>query len=350
MNKYVILSLATLLSALPAQGQDRVVFETDFDSGAPAELSATPAVAPEFVQGYAGLGRAGYAFGGDFYRAPTGQIVTLSLANLPAHTSLSLDFLFAAIDSLDGTGTFPSGDFFRVTLDGFEIFRESFANATPSQVQSYVPAPGVELARRVDLGFSGPGSFYTDSAYDMSLEPRFRAIAHTASTAIVTFEMEGPGIQPLSDESWAFDRLRVRVDAPRVYCSTKINSLGCAPGIGDLNVASISGGQYAVTAHSVLNQKNGLLFWGYSALNAPYHGGTLCVASPTIRTPVISSGGSAAPASDCTGAFRFDFTSPYLSSAGLAAGTTVRCQWWSRDPGAVAFDSLTNALEATFGP
>lgn len=338
------------LLALPGLAQDRVVFSSSFEGGAPPELSTSPAIVPVPCQFFAGLGQPGYQFGGDFFRVPTGQEVTLTLANLPAHTSLSLDFLFAAIDSLDGTGNYPSGDFFRVTLDGVEVFRESFANALTSQVQSYVSAPGVELARHVDLGFSGPGSFYTDSAYDMSREPRFRNLPHTGSTATITFEMEGPGIQSLGDESWAFDLLRVRLDAPRSYCSAKVNSLGCTPTIGDFNVASVSGGQFAVTARNVLNQRNGLLFWGYSATNAPYHGGTLCVAAPTVRTPVTESGGTLQPANDCSGTFRFDFTGAYLASQSLVAGSSIRCQWWSRDPAAVAFDSLTNALDVTFGP
>src|SRR6185295_4182215 len=135
------------------------------------------------------------------------------LTGLSPHTALNLDFLFAAIDSLDGTGTNPpEGDFFRVTLDGHQIFRESFANATPSQIQSYNPPPGVTLARRVDLGFTGPGSYYTDSAYDMSLDPVFHHLPHVASTATFTFQIEGPGIQSLNDESWAMDNFRVSAE------------------------------------------------------------------------------------------------------------------------------------------
>ncbi len=118
-------------------------------------------------------------------------------------------FLFAAIDSLDGTGTYPQGDFFRVDVDGTPFFRESFANATASQVQSYVPPVGVELARRVNLGFGGPDGYYTDSAYDLGADPRFSGIPHTAATLTVTFVIEGPGIQDLADESWAMDELRV---------------------------------------------------------------------------------------------------------------------------------------------
>ena len=36
-------------------------------------------------------------------------------------------------------------------------------------------------------------------------------LAHTASTAVFTFVMEGPGVQELSDESWAMDQLTVSV-------------------------------------------------------------------------------------------------------------------------------------------
>jgi hypothetical protein len=204
----LLLALVAVAASSPASAQ--VVFSADFDAALPAQIS--PGVAQlAGVQGYAGLGQAGDQFGGQFLRSPTGNTVTLTLTDLPLHTALDLDFLFAAIDSLDGTGTFPEGDFFRVNLDGATIFRESFANALPMQIQSYVSAPGVELARHVDLGFSGPGSFYTDSAYDMSLEPRFHYLPHTAASATITFVIEGPGIQDLSDESWAFDNLRVTV-------------------------------------------------------------------------------------------------------------------------------------------
>ena len=92
------------------------------------------------------------------------------------------------------------------------IFNESFANATPSQIQSYVPPTGVELARRVDLGFGGPGGFFTDSAYNLSADPVFSNIAHSASTLTLQFAIQGAGIQDLSDESWAMDQLTVAVN------------------------------------------------------------------------------------------------------------------------------------------
>jgi hypothetical protein len=72
-----------------------------------------------------------------------------------------------------------------------------------------VAPPGVELARRVDLGFGGPGGFYTDSAYNLGADPRFANFAHTGSSATIEFFIYGEGIQSLADESWAMDNLRV---------------------------------------------------------------------------------------------------------------------------------------------
>lgn len=164
----------------------------------------------ENVQGYSGLGTANDHFSGLFERIGTGTQFTVWLSGLPSHDALSLDFLFAAIDSLDGTGTFPAGDFFHIQLDGQTIFRESFANALPSQIQSYVPPPGVELARRQDLGF-GQGGFYLDSAYDFGADPQFWWLPHTGSTAVFSFVMEGAGIQGFDDESWAMDNLQIGI-------------------------------------------------------------------------------------------------------------------------------------------
>jgi hypothetical protein len=63
----------------------------------------------------------------------------------------------------------------------------------------------------VDLGFGGPGGFYTDSAYDFGKDPRFDDLSHGASTAVLVFTLEGQGVQTLDDESWAIDNLRITV-------------------------------------------------------------------------------------------------------------------------------------------
>ena len=186
-----------------------VVFQTDFDGALPAAISPGTALQTG-VQGYAGLGPSGNQFGGNFLRSATGNTVTLQLNGLPSHDTISLNFLFAAIDSLDGTGTFPAGDFFKIVFDGVTLFSESFANALTSQIQSYAPPAGVELARRADLGFT-PGQFFFDSAYDLGADPRFANFAHSASSATIEFFIFGPGNQNLGDESWAMDNLSVSV-------------------------------------------------------------------------------------------------------------------------------------------
>lgn len=202
-----VLLFAGLVSGVSAQ---TTVFSTNFDGGSiPAQISPGTATLTG-VQGYAGLGPTGNQFGGSFLRSATANTVTLQLNGLPAHTSINVLFLFAAIDSLDGTGTFPAGDFFDVSLDGTTFFSHSFANALESQIQSYVPPPGVQLARRVDLGFTTGGP-YLDSAYNLAADPVFSNIPHTASSATITFLIRGEGNQSLDDESWAMDNLVVSV-------------------------------------------------------------------------------------------------------------------------------------------
>lgn len=221
------LLLSILCVATTADAQ--TVFATDFQSSMPAELApGTATITP--VQGFAGLGPVGHQFGGSFLRSETGNTVTLTLTGLPSHQTLHLDFLFAAIDSLDGTGNYPSGDYFKITLDGATVFREAFANALPNQIQTYVPPAGVQLARHQDLGFSGPGNYYTDSAYDLGSDPFFASIAHTAAVATITFVMEGPGIQSLADESWAIDELRVHLSSATLGTSAPYGT-SCGPAL-----------------------------------------------------------------------------------------------------------------------
>ena len=189
--------------AIDAPPTPQTLIETDFEGPLPPQIDAgTGTLTP--TQGFAAHG-----FGDTFLRSQTGNTITITITGLPAHSKLTIGFLFAAIDSLDGTGAFPAGDFMRITLDDVTIMRESFANALPTQIQSYVAPPGGELARHVDLGFGGPGGFFTDSAYDMSVDTRFHDLPHTAPTATLVFTLEGEGVQSLDDESWAIDNLRV---------------------------------------------------------------------------------------------------------------------------------------------
>ena len=204
---------------LPLALKSQTVFTTDFESGAPPEISGVTTTEP--VQGYAGLGPTDDKFGGNFLRiadggSPTG-VATLTLTDLPAHTSVDLSFLLAIIDTWDGSGSAPAQpDFFNMSVDGTSVFAETFTNVNQAGlVQSYQPTAGVDLTpgeqRFVDRGFVLVPTV-GDAAYDIGLEPRFKAIPHTGSTLTVQWFASGGGLEPVTNESWAIDNLRVTLN------------------------------------------------------------------------------------------------------------------------------------------
>jgi len=199
-----------------ARPQGTVVFSTDFESGLPAQFSA-PGSQIEGVQGWAGLGPAGYQFSGSFlrYSAQTLYDTQLSLSDLPPHESLDLRFLLAVIDSWDGT------ELLQVLVDGNLVFSHWFQLAL-GDTTSYVPAPGARLSAGTNLGFTSGSYFNHDRAYNMAVEPAFLEIPHTASTANIVWRISavsGPAAaqwQGGGDESWAIERVEVAVNAPAV--------------------------------------------------------------------------------------------------------------------------------------
>ncbi|MCY3003792.1 MAG: S8 family serine peptidase [Planctomycetota bacterium] len=133
---------------------------------------------------------------------------------------------------------------------------------------------------------------------------------------------------------------------PTTYCTGKTNSLGCVPAISTTGSPSLSAGNLQVQCSNVLNQKNGLLFFGFASNAAPFQGGTLCIAPPTIRTQNQSSGG-AVLGNSCTGSYSFAFTPSVMATYGIDAGETVHVQWWMRDPASPSTTGLSNAAQFT---
>jgi hypothetical protein len=147
----------------------------------------------------------------------------------------------------------------------------------------------------------------------------------------------------------------IGADAPTTYCTAKTNSLGCVPTISSSGGASLSvGDNFNVSAIHVINNKPGVLLWSASALNAPFAGGTLCVAqaSFSVRGPVLDSGGLVPPWNDCSGAYSYHFSHALMTSRGLTAGTTLYAQFISRDNGFAPPRNigLTDALRFTVVP
>ncbi len=121
---------------------------------------------------------------------------------------------------------------------------------------------------------------------------------------------------------------------PQRYCTSKVNSLGCTPAIGWSGAPSLSGAPFTLECTQVLNQRSGLLFYGFTPQLLAFQGGYLCVRAPTVRTAVTNSGGNPAPANDCSGVHTFDFGARLASGVdpALVAGELVCAQFWFRDP------------------
>jgi hypothetical protein len=196
-----------------------------------------------------------------------------------------------------------------------------------------------------------PLAFFRDIAFDetgLLWGVWYTSGLYKIDTTNATFTLWSPGM---------FSGIAFKHDCQATtYCTAKINSLGCTPQIGSTGVASATAGSgFNVNAVNIRNNKNGMLFYGVNGQTAlPFQGGTLCVKSPVGRTPSVNSGGSPAPATDCTGVFTIDmnlFAVGGLGGSPLAAltvpGTIVDCQWWGRDPGFPAPNNttLSDALE-----
>lgn len=133
------------------------------------------------------------------------------------------------------------------------------------------------------------------------------------------------------------------------YCTAKTNSAGCVPQVAAFG--GNYGGPWApslwITCDNVLNQKTGLFFFGMSGrASAPFLGGTLCVAGPTIRTMLQSSGGSTSGV-DCSGVLALDFGAWIASgiTPALVPGAQVNGQFWYRDPLASSTAGLSDGIE-----
>lgn len=136
------------------------------------------------------------------------------------------------------------------------------------------------------------------------------------------------------------------------YCEAKLNSLGCAPTIGAVGLPSVSStAPFLITASNVLNQKFGLLIYSCMSAATPFQGGTLCLASPWVRTSMQSSGGDVGT-NNCSGSHSFDFRARIQSGIdpNLRAGTTIYAQWLTRDLASPSGPlGLTAGLAITIG-
>ena len=133
------------------------------------------------------------------------------------------------------------------------------------------------------------------------------------------------------------------------FCPAKQNSGGCTPQMQWSGTPSASAGQgFVLSADEVNAGQNGILVYSASTQFTPFQGGTLCLAPPIVRTPILNSG----PGGVCGGQFQFDFNDWIVNGhdGSLSAGSTRYAQYWYRDPGSASFPTgLTSALQFLIG-
>ncbi len=195
---------------------------------------------------------------------------------------------------------------------------------------------GSETTLCVSGVLSGSGVFECAATVSGSVTSYYRAYASGGgSTAYTNPVFLRPGVGDVAS-----------------YCTAKANSLGCVPEISWNGTPSASfTSPFEINAVGVLNNKNGLLFFGFAESSTPFQGGTKCVAAPTRRTPVQNSGGNPPP-NDCSGVYAFDFQARIQSGVdpGLTVGATAYAQYWSRDPQSPSTTGLTDGVRFTIQP
>jgi YVTN family beta-propeller protein len=200
------------------------------------------------------------------------------------------------------------------------------------------PGPKVAFSQDGEVSVIDTATNGIVQTLDTGLPPSALVLDASAAVGLVT--------SPMSDQL-------VRLDIPgsfTTYCTSKVNSQGCAPPISASGVPSASSGSgFVISATQVLPGVKGLLIYSTAGPAAiPFQGGWLCLASPVRRTLGQTSTGAGL----CGGTFAMDFNS-YIALGGdptLIAGASLWAQYWSRDNASPSGTNLTDALTTTIGP
>ena len=167
-----------------------------------------------------------------------------------------------------------------------------------------------------------------------------------SSTVARYFHLRGKDYAGNLGPTWHFGPVLANANSVSTYCTGKTNSLGCVPTVSWSGTPDVSSGTFTVHCANVINNKNGLLYWGRAPAAAPFQGGFMCIASPTRRTQLQLSFGNSS-GNSCTGSFDFTFTTSYMNQENIDPGNTIYCEFWMRDPAIASTTGLSNAIQFT---
>jgi len=204
--------------------------------------------------------------------------------------------------------------------------------------------------------------FFVDSTSTV-MPPGWKVLSPAGGTpdviwnAVITNVTQVRYFYGAPESFFIFDQWRVGLDNARIsdelpatsYCIAKTNSQGCQASVSLSGTPSLtSSTPFLVAATDVVNNKNGILFYGFAPFNAPFQGGTLCVTGIVRRTPAQFSGGNTGTA-DCSGTYSYDFNARIQSGADplLLVGEQVFAQYWYRDPQNATGSGLSDAAQFT---
>ena len=198
----LMLTLGAWLGSEPQPADAATIYFNNFEGAVGAEWSNTSTdVTPVGARRFLGQ------FGA--------EAVSLSLGGLPAHSEVALELDLFTILTWDGTGEVLGfgPDIWTLSVGGGPTLLHTTFALHPQQVQNYpdaFPGPTHPLATGA-TEHNTLGYVYQlledpeDAVYHLSF-----TFPHSDSSLVLNFA--GIGLQPIADESWGLDNVRVSIE------------------------------------------------------------------------------------------------------------------------------------------
>jgi hypothetical protein len=205
MKKKVLAGLAVGMMVFGAVGVAgaTTILNENFEGAVGSGWSTSNTyVTPQGLNGYApsiGLGRFG------------NETVSLNLAGLSSHSSVTISFDLFLNDSWDGNGSPFGPDYFKLSIIGGDtLLNTTFSNPATGSSQAY-PNGGDNPAGTGSAAMDATQTYgyFGNSVYALSY-----TFAHTGDS--LGFEFSGSNLQDLGDESWGVDNVVVSSNAAPV--------------------------------------------------------------------------------------------------------------------------------------